>query len=175
MHPRDLEKDASSCDGEAAEPLVSRSSTDISDNGVLRKPRRSAFCTHAYLIHLLILACNTILCMLALKGVFSSPSTISNDAVRGLDISIQDAVLHNLSRSAFAGPPPDASIDGAWEALLAPMDMRVSKDELAQSGQSSVALPEGGGNLVWLGVFHELHCIVCGGAVAYSHMSRVLS
>ena len=40
------------------------------------------------------------------------------------------------------------------------MHMRVSREELRKDNQESVALPEGGGYLSWMGVFHELHCIV---------------
>jgi hypothetical protein len=42
--------------------------------------------------------------------------------------------------------------------LLNNMSVRVTADELAAHGQSSVALPNGG-YLAWLGVFHELHCV----------------
>ena len=41
------------------------------------------------------------------------------------------------------------------------MSIRVTKEELDAHGQTSVELP-GGGYLAWLGVFHELHCVVCG-------------
>ena len=40
------------------------------------------------------------------------------------------------------------------------MSIRVTKEELDAHGQTSVELP-GGGYLAWLGVFHELHCVVC--------------
>lgn len=40
------------------------------------------------------------------------------------------------------------------------MHMRVSTEELRRDNQDSVPLPEGGGYLGWMGVFHELHCIV---------------
>ena len=39
------------------------------------------------------------------------------------------------------------------------MSIRVTKAELEAHGQTSVQLP-GGGYLAWLGVFHELHCVV---------------
>ena len=72
---------------------------------------------------------------------------------------MSDTIFHNLSQSPFAGPPsPD--IDAAWDKLLAPMHMRISIQELRRDNQNSVQLPEGGGYLGWMGVFHELHCIV---------------
>ena len=53
-----------------------------------------------------------------------------------------------------------ASADAAWEALLQPMHLRVSTSELQEQDQglTSVDLPNGG-QLAWLGVFHELHCV----------------
>jgi len=39
------------------------------------------------------------------------------------------------------------------------MHIRVTEAELRRDNQDSVALPEGGGYLGWLGVFHELHCV----------------
>ena len=41
------------------------------------------------------------------------------------------------------------------------MHIRVTEAELRRDNQDSVELPEGGGYLGWLGVFHELHCVVC--------------
>ena len=41
------------------------------------------------------------------------------------------------------------------------MHIRVTEAELRRDTQDSVALPESGGYLGWLGVFHELHCVVC--------------
>ena len=60
--------------------------------------------------------------------------------------------------SPYVGPPSEP-LDTAWQHLLANMSIRVTKDELQRHGQSSVALP-GGGHLAWLGVFHQLHCVV---------------
>lgn len=40
------------------------------------------------------------------------------------------------------------------------MHMRISVEELRRDDQESVQLPEGGGYLAWMGVFHELHCLV---------------
>lgn len=39
------------------------------------------------------------------------------------------------------------------------MSIRVTESELAQNEQMSVRLPNGG-YLAWLGVFHQLHCVV---------------
>ena len=65
-----------------------------------------------------------------------------------------------MRESPYAGPP-GTNIDLVWQALLADMSIRVTKEELDQQGQESVPL-EGGGYLAWLGVFHQLHCTISG-------------
>ena len=41
------------------------------------------------------------------------------------------------------------------------MHIRVTERELRRDNQESVALKEGGGGFLgWMGVFHELHCVV---------------
>lgn len=83
-------------------------------------------------------------------------------AIENLDIVYTPTVFHRLNATPYAGPPlPE--IDTAWDALLAPMHISVSKEELKRDNQESVALPESGGYLGWMGVFHELHCIVNNG------------
>lgn len=56
-------------------------------------------------------------------------------------------LFKNLSSNPYARPP-SSEIDEAWSTLLEPMNIRVSDAELASTGQSSVALPEGGGKLL---------------------------
>jgi hypothetical protein len=63
-----------------------------------------------------------------------------------------------FNESPFAGNPSQ-EVDEAWHNLMLNMSIRVSKEELEAHGQTSVELP-GGGYLAWLGVFHELHCVV---------------
>lgn len=72
-------------------------------------------------------------------------------------------------RSPFAGGPSH-DIDLAWHNFLANTTIRVSQDELNRNTnhQESVALSEGGGYMVWLGVYHQLHCIVCSHVLAAS-------
>lgn len=65
----------------------------------------------------------------------------------------------DFEESPFAGPP-SPSIDQRWHDLLSSISLRVSEDELQRSNQTSVALPVGGGYMAWLGVYHQLHCIV---------------
>ena len=70
-------------------------------------------------------------------------------------------LYRNLTNNPYAGSP-NQDIDDTWDELLAPMHIRVTAMELAQDNQQSVELEEGGGFLGWLGVFHELHCVVGG-------------
>ena len=72
--------------------------------------------------------------------------------------SVHPRELYNSSE--YAGRPLDPDVDEAWRKLLQPMDIRVTASELARNSRMSVRLPEGGGYLAWLGVFHELHCLV---------------
>lgn len=60
--------------------------------------------------------------------------------------------------SPFTGSPSPES-DRAWHDLLSNMSVRVSREELERGDQTSVELPDGG-YMAWLGVFHELHCVV---------------
>lgn len=76
-------------------------------------------------------------------------------ALPGVDIKYQVDTYTDFEESVFAGPP-SPELDKAWHDLLGPMAIRVSDDELASSNQSSIKLPVGGGNMAWLGVFHEV-------------------
>ena len=80
-------------------------------------------------------------------------------AFDNLAFQTSKTMFWNLSQSPFAGQP-SPEIDSAWDNLLAPMHMRVSIEELRRDNQESVLLTEGGGYLGWMGVFHELHCVV---------------
>ena len=80
-------------------------------------------------------------------------------AIEGLSIQYGPKLYTDFEKSPFAGPP-DPGVDKAWHDLLAKTSLRVSGSELAQSNQTSVALPEGGGFMAWLGAYHQLHCIV---------------
>lgn len=79
-------------------------------------------------------------------------------AMERITIRYKPQLFKNLTENPFAGAP-SPEIDETWAELLAPMNLRVSKAELEGGDQISVALPEGGGYLAWLGAFHELHCI----------------
>lgn len=63
-----------------------------------------------------------------------------------------------FQNSPFTGSPGPES-DRAWHDLLSNMSVRVSREELERGNQTSVELPDGG-YMAWLGVFHELHCVV---------------
>ena len=88
------------------------------------------------------------------------PPTNDPGPLKDLDIRYKPRTFVNLSDHNIYAGPPSPRLDTAWDALLGDMNLRVSAAELAQDGQDSVALPEGGGHLAWLGAIHELHCIV---------------
>ena len=79
-------------------------------------------------------------------------------AINHLGVAVAPKAYDDFEKSPFAGLP-SPSIDASWHYLLEPTTIRVTSEELAQSNQTSVTLP-GGGYMAWLGVFHELHCIV---------------
>ena len=79
-------------------------------------------------------------------------------AIENLELKVMPKPYDDFEISPFAGLP-SASLDAAWHHLLEPTTIRVSAEELQQANQSSVTLPNGG-YMAWLGVFHELHCIV---------------
>ena len=81
-------------------------------------------------------------------------AAISNLTFRYVPMSYTDFEI-----SPFAGPPSPA-VDKAWHDLLAKTAIRVHGSELQNSNQTSIALPAGGGFMAWLGVYHQLHCIV---------------
>ena len=80
-------------------------------------------------------------------------------AILRLPIKHQPTEFVTLTNNSFAGPP-NPQIDAAWHGLLEHINIRVSKAELDQSQRTSVELPDGGGYLSWLAVYHELHCLV---------------
>ena len=84
-----------------------------------------------------------------------------NEAIRDLDIQVKSTPYVGTSDSLYTGPP-SMEVDYAWHQLLGNMSIRVTDDELSRNGnrQESIALPEGGGQMVWLGAFHQLHCLV---------------
>ena len=82
------------------------------------------------------------------------PTSIDN-----LHIAYTPSIFHRLNATPYAGEP-SPEIDAAWDTLLKPMHISVTQEELERDNQESVALPEKGGYLGWMGVFHELHCIV---------------
>jgi hypothetical protein len=77
--------------------------------------------------------------------------------------------------SPFVGGP-SAAVNEAWHDLLGNISLRVTQDELNKNGNhdTSIELPEGGGHLVWLGVFHQLHCLVSRQLPLPSHYSLML-
>lgn len=101
----------------------------------------------------------------------NSVDTRQGAPLQDILIAYKSTVFKNLTANRFAGPPTP-EIDAAWDALLEPVNLRVSENELQRAGQSSVALLEGGGYLAWLQSFHEIHCIVSLRAYLNDHASN---
>ena len=74
-------------------------------------------------------------------------------------IALQQQTFTLATESPYAGAPT-LEIDRSWQDLLSHSNIRVTDEELARSHQTSVRLPEGGGNLAWMEVSHNLHCVV---------------
>lgn len=112
----------------------------------------------ALLAHFGLIVLYTVTTIFLIRSQRSMPAR-PPAAIDDLRIRYSPMLFHRLNATPYAGPP-SPEIDSAWDALLAPMHIAVSKVELERDNQESVALPESGGYLGWLGVFHELHCIV---------------
>lgn len=108
------------------------------------------------LIHLTLIALYTTASIVIIRS--QQRAILPPSAIDNLKIRYTPSIFHRLNSTAYAGPP-SPKLDAAWDALLAPMHISVSEAELQRDNQASVALPESGGYLGWMGVFHELHCI----------------
>lgn len=66
-----------------------------------------------------------------------------------------------IGKSPYVGGPSTRA-DEAWKELIGNISIRVTQEELDRNRNhnKSVPLPSGGGHLAWLGVFHQLHCLV---------------
>ena len=80
-------------------------------------------------------------------------------SIPNIVLNYENRLFRNLSGNPFAGPP-SVEIDKAWNTLLSNMHMAASPAELEKYQQTSVELATSDRHLVWLGVFHDLHCIV---------------
>jgi len=80
-------------------------------------------------------------------------------AISDLTIRYKPVVPISRFNSPYAGPPSE-SADQSWHDLLKDINLRVTGEEISKNNQESIALPEGGGYLAWIGAHHQLHCIV---------------
>lgn len=113
-----------------------------------------------YAVHIILIVFYTVVSLAVIKSNKSCPSQPTAGPLADLDFSYGRRTFVNLTdNNPFTGPPSD-ELDNAWDDLLGEMNIRVSGEELAQNGQDTVALPQGG-YLAWLGAHHELHCVVC--------------
>ena len=128
-----------------------------SDSNSPSKPRSISY--RAFLVHLAITCLYTTAYIIAVHGR-DRGFALLNDTIQDLDVHVRPTEYVVAGASTFAGGPT-AEVDGAWHRLLANISIRVSDEEIARNGDrtSSVRLPAGG-QMVWLGVFHQLHCLV---------------
>ncbi|QSZ31478.1 hypothetical protein DSL72_001043 [Monilinia vaccinii-corymbosi] len=107
--------------------------------------------------HAALIAAYTIVFIFAWRRSALDISTAVHP-IPGVSIQYVPVTPPDLPSSPYAGPPSD-SVDRAWHDLLKNMNIRVTAEELEKRKQKSIALPEGGGHMVWIGAHHQLHCI----------------
>ncbi|KAI1741389.1 hypothetical protein F4680DRAFT_447299 [Xylaria scruposa] len=78
-------------------------------------------------------------------------------------IEYQESTEHATDpghHSVYSGPPSEEQED-AWDRLITPAYLNASRDELTRAGESFENVIElvGGGYVVSLAVYHELHCL----------------
>ena len=155
----------SSCKDPEAEPFLvneKQAASGIyfhpsSDSNSPSKARSISY--WAILIHLAIFCLYTTAYIIAVHGR-DRGFALLNNTIQDLDIHIRPTEYVVAGASTYAGGPT-AEVDAAWHRLLGNISIRVSDKEIARNGDrtSSVQLPAGG-QMVWLGVFHQLHCLV---------------
>ncbi|KAI8954458.1 hypothetical protein F4801DRAFT_605372 [Xylaria longipes] len=133
-------------------------------NGKWQKGILSCGCVYVTILHVVIL----ILACVLLKHSFLD----RNHSPVRLEISwspVQDFVEYQESSehatdpghsSVYSGYPSEEQED-AWDRLITPSYLNISQDELTRAGESfdNVIELTGGGYIVSLAVYHELHCL----------------
>ena len=84
-----------------------------------------------------------------------------SEALHDIDFRLTEFESIPAGLSPYAGGP-SIEVDAAWHELLGNTSIRVSQEELLRNGNhhESVALQNQDGYMVWLGVYHQLHCMV---------------
>ncbi|CAI6332296.1 unnamed protein product [Periconia digitata] len=127
---------------------------------VSKQGKRRSFtcCTlYSFLFHSVFSLTYCVL-LYILIGPKIEPRATALHPINALNIQHVAWSYDDFEQSPYSGKPR-ASLEKEWHRLLEGTTIRVSEEELRASNQSSVALPEGGGYMAWLGVYHELHCI----------------
>ncbi|KAF7508279.1 hypothetical protein GJ744_009424 [Endocarpon pusillum] len=148
---------------------------DFHSRELMSKPRNQQ--SLAIYLHIALIFLYT---LVSVVGIRSSTRQCSepSKALSDLSIKYDSQIFDKMHDSPYVGPPSEP-LDTAWQHLLANMSIRVTEGELQRHGQSSVTLP-GGGHLAWLGVFHQLHCVLkklttpCAENPAAAELSRTL-
>ncbi|PHH63511.1 hypothetical protein CDD81_5792 [Ophiocordyceps australis] len=75
-------------------------------------------------------------------------------------IEWEPRLFHNqIERSNPFKGPPRPELDEAWNKLLGPTAVKVSKETLDKINRTSVPLLDGSGYMAALDVYHQLHCL----------------
>jgi len=132
------------------------SSSDIHE--VRLRQKRPSFYKFVF-VHTCLLLLYTGISLVAIRTFTKGNSMMFSPIPQG-SIEYHPHLFMNLNHNPFAGPPGGIyDIDESWRDLLRNVNMRVTKDELQPTNQTSVELPENGGYLAWFSVYHDLHCL----------------
>lgn len=138
--------------------------------------RRAPFYRLDFVLHLVLITLYTFAALSFVRSNSNQGQCLhSPNGMTDLNFIYTPQRFTAFQDSPFTGSPGPES-DRAWHDLLSNMSVRVSREELERGNQTSVELP-GGGYMAWLGVFHELHCVVSTalGSFLYSHIHHSLS
>lgn len=130
-----------------------------------------------YLCHVLAISVNLILAVILLWQIQSSskprtsPSRLTDYITSIIYLSfihavfLKEAIRYKQIKFTSAetsllfgtlGPETDA----AWDRLIDDASLRLSETEVSGFNASSIDLQESPGNLAWLEVSHQIHCVV---------------
>ncbi|KAI9644382.1 hypothetical protein NHQ30_007739 [Ciborinia camelliae] len=133
------------------------SHTDVSGIAIAKPARTGRKIGLAVALHAGLILLYSITSITLIVWFHDSRMEKSRSALPDMDVKYHSHQYSLMRESPFVGPP-SPSVDEAWHTLLSNMSIRVSDKELSAHSLTSVALPDGG-NLAWVGVFHELHCV----------------
>jgi len=113
-------------------------------------------------IHCFLVLLYTGLCAAVLLSTHkrSHENQCPNSIISSTEVIYKPKITPNFLHNEFSGRNHH-EIDLKWHDLLDNISLRATDEEMARNRNhpSSVSLPEGGGQLVWLEASHHLHCV----------------